>query len=216
MTHPRWAVKCNNMDRILINIGRQVGSGGHSVAVALGQKLGIDVYDNELLIKFAEKSGLSADYIKQKDERPELGMGFGGRLGSPTYSGFTRGMLGEGELFRVQSETIMEIAMHGSAIFVGRASDYVLRDLKTLDVFVTAPLEVRKAAVAQRQGITPEQAGNLIRRQDRRRKDYYDLITMGDNWGVASNYDLCVDSSILGIDKTADYIITFGRAAGLI
>ena len=204
------------MDRILINIGRQVGSGGHSVAVALGQKLGIDVYDNELLIKFAEKSGLSADYIKQKDERPELGMGFGGLLGSPTYSGFTRGMLGEGELLRVQSETIMEIAMHGSAIFVGRASDYVLRDLKTLDVFVTAPLEVRKAAVAQRQGITPEQAGNLIRRQDRRRKDYYDLITMGDNWGVASNYDLCVDSSILGIDKTADYIITFGRAAGLI
>ena len=187
------------MDRILINIGRQVGSGGHSVAVALGQKLGIDVYDNELLIKFAE-----------------LGMGFGGLLGSPTYSGFTRGMLGEGELFRVQSETIMEIAMHGSAIFVGRASDYVLRDLKTLDVFVTAPLEVRKAAVAQRQGITPEQAGNLIRRQDRRRKDYYDLITMGDNWGVASNYDLCVDSSILGIDKTADYIIAFGRAAGLI
>lgn len=203
------------MDRILINIGRQVGSGGHSVAEALGAKLGISVYDNELLIRSAEKSGLSASFLKENDERRGF-LGLGGMLGAPTYSDFTRNMLSESDLFRIQSETIMDIASHGSAIFVGRASDYVLRDLITLDVFVSAPVEARKAAVAARQGITPEQAETLIRRQDRRRKDYYDLITMGDNWGVASNYDLCVDSTVLGIDGTAEFIIAFGRAAGRI
>ena len=204
------------MDRILINIGRQVGSGGHSVAKVLGKKLGISVYDNEILTKSAENSGLSADYLKENEERRGRGLGLGGLLGTPTYGDFTRSVLGESELFRIQSETILDIASHGSAVFVGRASDYVLRDMVTLDVFITAPLEVRKAAVAARQGIGIEQAENLIRRQDRRRKDYYDLITMGNNWGVASNYDLCVDSSVLGVEGTADFIIAFGRAAGRI
>ena len=92
----------------------------------------------------------------------------------------------------------------------------MLRDLKTLDVFVSAPIEVRKKNIVERLGISLEDAEDLIRKKDRRRKDYYDLITMGDNWGVAANYDLCIDASILGIEGSADYIISFGKAAGRI
>ena len=204
------------MDKhIIINIGRQFGSGGKQVATALGERLGIAVYDRELLIKAAEKSGLSEALFKQTDERRSY-LKLGGLFGAPQYGDFSGNMLGDGDLFKIQSETIRDLASQGSAIFVGRASDYVLRDLKTLDVFVSAPIEVRKKNIVERLGISLEDAEDLIRKKDRRRKDYYDLITMGDNWGVAANYDLCTDASILGIEGSADYIISFGKAAGRI
>ena len=201
--------------RILITVGRQTGSGGKRIANALGERLGIAVYDNELLIKAAEKSGLSEDFFKKSDERRNF-LNLGSLFGAPRYGDFGRNVLNESELFRIQSETIREIATQGSAIFVGRASDYVLRDLNSLDIFISAPIANRIDAVALREGISKEQAEELIRKKDRNRKDYYDLITMGDNWGVASHYDLCVDSSTLGIDGTADFIVSFGKAAGRI
>ncbi|MBR5042328.1 MAG: cytidylate kinase-like family protein [Bacteroidales bacterium] len=204
------------MDKhIIINIGRQYGSGGRIVAEALGKRLGLAVYDRELLIKAAEKSGLSEALFKQNDERRSF-LNLDSVFGAPRYGDFGRNMLNDGELYRIQSETIRDLAMQGSAIFVGRASDYVLRDLVTLDVFISAPLEVRKATVAARLGVSADEAEVIIRKQDRRRKDYYDLITMGDNWGVAGNYDLCVDSSILGPEGTADFIIRFGQETGRI
>lgn len=69
--------------------------------------------------------------------------------------------------------------------------------------------------VSERLGISPEEARTRIGRQDRTRETYYNFFTFG-NWGAASDYDLCIDSSILGIDGTADFIIDFGRKAGLI
>ncbi|MBO6169731.1 MAG: cytidylate kinase-like family protein [Bacteroidales bacterium] len=203
------------LKRILITIGRQTGSGGKRVATALGERLGIPVYDNELITRAAQKSGLSESFFKQSDERRSF-LHLGNIFGAPRYGDFGRNVLNESELFRIQSETIREIASQGSAIFVGRASDYVLRDIDSLDVFLNSPLEVRVDAVAGREGISRQEAEELILKKDKRRKDYYDLITMGDNWGVASNYDLCIDSSVLGIDGTADFIIRFGQAAGRI
>lgn len=202
--------------RILINVGRQFGSGGKSIALALGEKLGIPVYDNELIEKAAEDSGFSPDLFKKSDERKHLisiGSIFSfNRFGNSTHSsGIT-----ESDLFNIQSETIRGIASKGSAIFVGRVSDYVLRDFECLDVFITAPLEDRIVRIMERRGLNREEAGKEIRRHDKARKEYYDFFSFGDNWGVASNYDLCVDSSLLGIEATADYIIEFGRKAGLI
>ena len=84
-----------------------------------------------------------------------------------------------------------------------------------LDVFITAPLEVRIKDVAEREGISLEEAESMIAKRDRDRESYYNYLTFG-NWGVASNYDLCIDSSILGIEGTADFIVDFGRKCGLI
>ena len=99
-------------------------------------------------------------------------------------------------------------------MIVGRCADYILRDRGcTLDVFVSAPLEDRIKRVSERMGLTAEKAEDLIHSNDRKRETYYNYFTFG-NWGVASNYDLCVDSSILGIEKTAEYIIEFARRAG--
>ena len=190
---------------MIITIGRQFGSGGKSVASELGRMLDIPVYDNELITKAAEDSGFSPELFTRSDERKFL---FGmGRRGSA---------IADEDLFRIQSDTIRHIADSGSAVFVGRASDYVLRDRDCcVDVFVCAPLEARLARVCERMGIGEEEARKLIRSKDKGREEYYNFFTFS-NWGVAANYDLCVDSSLLGIEKTAEFIIEFCRMRGLL
>ena len=98
---------------------------------------------------------------------------------------------------------------------MGRCADYILRDLDCLDVFVCAPMEYRIQRLVQNEGLDPDEAEALMRRKDRTREAYYNFYTFG-AWGKADNYDLCIDSSILGIDGTADCIIDFGRRAGKI
>ena len=200
--------------KTIINIGRQFGSGGGFVAQAIGSKLGIPVYDNELICKAAEESGYSKSVFEGGEKRKSL---------FSMSSFFSSGRLGLGEtgyvnddmLFKIQSEVIRNIAEKGDAIIVGRCADYILRDRECLDVFVCAPMEYRIRRLVENEGLTDDEAESLMRRKDRTREAYYNFYTFG-SWGVASNYDLCVDSSILGIDGTADYIIEFGRRAGLI
>ena len=198
-------------NELIINVGRQFGSGGRLVALALGRKLGIPVYDQELIAKAAEQSGFSKELFANSDEKRNLLAlsSFIGRFGSADN------YMSDNQLFVIQSNVIRSLADKGPAIFIGRCSDYILRDRKCLDVFVTATDEVRIKRVAERMNITPEQADLLMRKKDRTRETYYNYYTFG-NWGVASNYDLCVDSSVLGIEGTADMIIDFCRRAGLL
>lgn len=201
------------MKKIIITIGRQFGSGGKSVADTLGKRLGIPVYDSELIIKAAQDSGFSAELFVQSDEKKRffsLSSIFAG-----SYSDAENYMSDKG-LFKMQSETIRKIAENGSAIIVGRCSDYILRDTdNVLDVFLTCPIEKRIERVSARLSISEEKAAALIERQDKTRADYYNYYTFG-NWGVASTYDLCIDSSKLGIDGTADFIIDFAQKAGML
>jgi len=198
----------------IITIGRQFGSGGKCVAEVLGRKLGIPVYDHELIMKAAQESGFSAEFFEQSDEKRRF---FSlSSIFASAYSSETENYMSDKGLFRIQCETIRSIAEQGSAIIVGRCSDYVLRDMENkLDVFLTSPLEKRAARVAERQGIDQAKALELVEREDRNREEYYNYYTFG-NWGVASNYDLCIDSDKLGDEGTADMIIEFARKAGLL
>lgn len=200
--------------KIIINVGRQFGSGGKEVAIGLGKRLGIPVYDNELISKAAQDSGFSPELFRKSDEkrRPfSISSMFTG-----TFEPSAESYVSDKGLFQLQSEEIRHIAELGSAIIVGRCSDYILRDMGcTLDVFLTAPEQVRIGRIVERTGLSDEKAGALITSMDRNRSEYYNYYTFG-NWGVASNYDLCLDTSILGIDGTADFIIEFARKAGLI
>ncbi len=202
-----------NGQNTIINIGRQFGSGGKLVALKISEILGIPVYDNELISRAADESGFSKELFERSDEKRSIfnisSFFDTGRFGD------ARNYVGDNELFKIQSEVIRNLAAKGSAVFVGRCSNYILRDLKCLDVFVTAPSEDRVKRVSERLNISPEEARSRISRQDRTRETYYNFFTFG-NWGAASDYDLCIDSSILGIDGTAGFIIDFGRKAELI
>ena len=183
----------------IINIGRSFGSGGGFVGQAIGRKLGIPVYDNELISKVAEESGYAKSLLVEEEK----------------HSLFSASFVNDNVMFNIQSEVIRAIAQKGDAVIIGRCADYILRDLKCLDVFVCAPLEYRIKRLVENEGLNADEAENLIRRKDRTRETYYNYYTFG-SWGQAANYDLCVDSSILGIEGTADYIIEFGRKAGII
>lgn len=201
-------------NELIINVGRQFGSGGRLVALALGRKLGIPVYDQELIAKAAEQSGFSKELFANSDEKRNL-LALSSFIVDVGRFGSADNYMSDNQLFVIQSNVIRSLADKGLAIFIGRCSDYILRDRKCLDVFVTATDEVRIKRIAERMNITPEQADSLMRKKDRTRETYYNYYTFG-NWGVASNYDLCVDSSVLGIEGTADMIIDFCRRAGLL
>ena len=200
--------------RVLINIGRQYGAGGKGVAAILGERLGIPVYDNELLLKAAEESGLSPAMFRRSDERKRF-FNLANLFGLNRSTSYSPTAIDGAELFKFQSQAIRDIAAKGSAIFVGRCSDYVLRDMECLDVFICAPMEARVARVAERTGMSDEEAEKYIQKKEKARRDYYNFFTFGD-WGVASNYDLCLDSSLLGLDGCADLIIDFGRKANIL
>lgn len=184
------------------------------MALALGRKLGIPVYDQELIAKAAEQSGFSKELFANSDEKRNL-LALSSFIVDVGRFGSADNYMSDNQLFVIQSNVIRSLAYKGPAIFIGRCSDYILRDRKCLDVFVTATDEVRIKRIAERMNITPEQADSLMRKKDRTRETYYNYYTFG-NWGVASNYDLCVDSSVLGIEGTADMIIDFCRRAGLL
>ena len=206
-------------EKFVINIGRQLGSGGKPVGEIIARRLGIKLYDKELINLAAEQSGLCAEFFEKADEKESRNVlsTMIGYLRSPFAGGCANvpNVLSNDALFKIQSDAIRSIAENGSAVFVGRAADYVLRDLRCLDVFVSAPLEWRKALVAERSKLSSEEAEKLIVKKDKTREYWYNFFTFG-NWGVASNYDLCVDSSILGLEGTADLIIDFARREGLL
>lgn len=198
----------------IINIGRSFGSGGGKVAVAVGARLGIPVYDNALISQVAEESGYSKGLFEKGEEKRSL-FSMSSFFSSGRLSYSDSGYVNDNVLFKIQSEVIRNIAEKGDAIIIGRCSDYILRDLPCLDVFVCAPMEFRIKRLMENEGLDADEAEALMRRKDRTRETYYNYYTFG-AWGVASNYDLCVDSSILGIEGTADFIIDFGRRAGRI
>ncbi len=199
---------------IIINIGRQFGGGGLGVASELGRKLGIPVYDKELIRKAAQDSGFSAELFEQSDEKRRT---FSlSSIFTSIYTSPMENYMSDNGLFEIQCETIRKIAEQGPAVIVGRCSDYVLRDFgNTLNVFLTSPLSVRVERICERHDLPAEKAEALILQKDRSREEYYNYFTFG-NWGVASTYDLCIDSSILGIEGTADFIIDFARRSGLL
>ena len=201
------------MEHTIITVGRQYFSGGRQVAQALGERLGIRIYDGELITEAAKESGISPEMFRSSDEKRRF-WGVGSVFGSNRYGSFTSG-LNDGELFRIQSETIRKIASAEDAIFVGRASDYVLRDMDTLNLFLYAPLSYRAEQYAAKEGVGVKEAENFIYKMDKSRAQYYNFFTFG-HWGKCNTYHLCLDVSVLGVEGTTDYIIDFGRKSGKI
>ena len=198
----------------IITIGRSFGSGGGYIGQAIGKKLGIPVYDNELISKVAEESGYSKSLFADGEEKRSL-FSMSSFFSSGRMGYIDSGYVNDNVMFKIQSEVIRSIAQKGDAVIIGRCADYILRDMKCLTVFICAPEEYRIQRLMREEGLSEDEAEKLMRRKDRTRETYYNYYTFG-AWGQAANYNLCVDSSVLGIDGTDEYIIDFARRAGLI
>ena len=198
----------------IITIGRSFGSGGGFIGQAISKKLGIPFYDNDRISKVAEESGYSKSLFADGEEKRSL-FSVSSFFASSRMGVIDSSYVNDNVMFKIQSEVIRSIAEKGDAVIIGRCSDYILREMKCLNVFICAPEEYRIQRLVKEEGLSEDEAEKLMRRKDRTRETYYNYYTFG-AWGQAANYNLCVDSSVLGIEGTADYIIDFGRRAGYI
>ncbi len=201
--------------KFIINLGRELGSGGRVIGKLVAQKLGIEFYDKQLIKLAAKQSGISDEIFERVDELSH-------RKGLSTLVSYLRNPFAGGEasaagvlsaeaLFAIQSDVIRKIAERGSALFVGRCADYILRDYPlSINIFITANATDRIARISELHSVDTAQAKRMIEQCDSSRSEYYNFYGSG-QWGHASSYHLCVNSSLLGLDATADYIVDFIR-----
>lgn len=194
----------------VITISRQTGSGGREIAKKLAEKMGVPYYDKELLKRAARESGLCEQIIESFDEKPKSLL-YSLVMDPYSYTAID-GMAGtfgtvEQNVYTAVFETIRRVANESPCVIVGRCADYALRDtVPTLNLFISADADFRKKRLAEENGITEEKAASLMEKTDKKRASYYNYYSDG-RWGEAANYDLCINSSFLGIDKTVDMII---------
>lgn len=200
-------------NHLIINIGRQVCAGGLEIGRLLAEEFQAKYYDRELLNLAAKESGFSEEFFKRSDERKGflrsfLHLPYGNNgIGNSFYqSNFSQ----EG-LFKFQSDAIIKAAQEGSCVFVGRCADYVLRDFSNVvNIFITASIDSRAQLFMKEKNCSHEEAVRRIEQVESRRASYYNYYT-GKKWGHAAGYDLCIDSSILGVTETEHLIAEFVR-----
>ncbi|MDR2859330.1 MAG: cytidylate kinase-like family protein [Mediterranea sp.] len=197
----------------VINIGRQLGSGGREIGEKLACELNISFYDKELINLASEESGLCKEFFERADEKASQSLS-GGWLGirfpyfndtSPIYSNY----LSNDALFKIQSDVIRKLASEKSCLFVGRCADYILRDYpRSVNVFISSSTHNRVERLCRTLNLTETEAKEIIHRTDKRRSEYYNYYSYK-TWGAAATYHLCIDSSILGINDTVTFIKEF-------
>ncbi len=191
------------MSKCIITISREFGSGGRTIGKEVAEKLGIPCYDEELITKISEKSGLAKNYISESGEYTPSKSWFGNAFAGRDFNGHSM----RDELWTVQRSVILELAQKESCVIVGRCADYILKDVADcLTVFIHASMEKRAERIVNVYGdnkdITP---AKRLADKDKRRKAYYQFYT-DMKWGDAKNYSVALNSGELGIDKCVEII----------
>lgn len=198
----------------VITIGRQFGSGGREIGEMLAEHYGIKCYDKELLSRAAKESGFCEEMIQNHDERPTNSFLY--NLVMDTYSfGYNASSFVDmpisHKVFLAQFDTIKNIASEGPCVIVGRCADYALADFKNvLNLFIYADEECKIKRIKERfdDVNSDDKAREMMSKKDKQRQSYYNYYS-SKKWGRASSYDLCINSSILGIDGTVKFIIQY-------
>jgi hypothetical protein len=198
-------------ETFVINIGRQLGSGGRQIGEKLSAGFGIGFYDKELIQLASKESGLGKEFFEKADEKSSFSF-IGGLLGLRTNINnevYVNNYLCNETFFKIQSDVIRELAGKESCVFVGRCADYILRDNpRCINVFITADTEDRIKRVAQTYQLSLDKAQELIVKTDKKRAEYYNYYS-NKVWGAAGSYHLCINSSVLGMDQTVAFITQF-------
>lgn len=195
--------------KTVITIGRQAGSGGREIGEKLANKFGIKYFDKELLTRAAKESGFCEEMIQMHDEKPTNSFLY--NLVMDTYSfGYNTStyvdMPISHKVFLAQFDTVKKIADEGPCVIVGRCADYALADYdNVMKLFIYADEDDRVKRVSKRQNISEKDAKDLINKTDKKRASYYNYYSPK-KWGRAESYDLCLNSSLLGIDGTVELI----------
>lgn len=200
------------MERTVITVSREFGSGGRSIGKELAKRLGWDYYDKELVKQVAEQTGFSPDFIEERGEFAGTGSIFSYALSGRGTPGAMNGMSAADFLWCMQRDVIVKLAEKGHCVIVGRCADYILRQREDcFHIFVHAPMAARADRIVRLYGESERSPEQRLQEKDKRRRVNYKHYT-GREWGMSQNYHLCIDSSVLGVEHCADLILA---AAGL-
>ncbi len=203
------------MKKMIFTIGRQYGSGGRAIGKMLADKLDIPFYDRELLTEVAKDNPYSEQILESFDEKPmksflySIAMGAGGAIGNPAMPISVQAYL-------AQFQTIKKLAEESErgCVLIGRCSDYVLQDRDdVISVFIKADLDYRKEHAQEYEKEPLANIADKIRKIDKNRAGYYEYYTE-QKWGDAANYDICLDSGLIGPENCVKLICEFSEMMG--
>lgn len=191
-------------EQIMIAISREYGSGGHEIADRIAKDLGLTIYDRNILDEIAEEKNVEVEYLEKYDEKPKR-LIISRRVGA--YSNSMEEILAD-----MQFEYIRKKADSGeSFVIVGRCAETVLRDREGLiSIFILGDKEAKLARIKEKFHLNDADALAKMLRHDKKRKQYHNRHSDG-KWGDSRNYDLCINSSRLGIDKTVELLEDYIR-----
>ena len=197
----------------IYTIGREFGSGGREVGEKLAAKLGIKLYDKELLQQAAKDSGFCEEIFENHDEKPTNSFLYSLVMDTYSVSGYSAApfldMPLNHKVFLAQFETIKKIAEKESCVIVGRCADYALSDNPDcFNIFIHADLDVRIKNVSRNLNITENKARDIINKTDKQRASYYNYYT-SKKWGDSKSYNLSLDAGKLGTDNCVEMILKF-------
>lgn len=202
-----------DMANKIYTIGREFGSGGREVGEKLAAKLGIKLYDKELLQQAAKDSGFCEEIFENHDEKPTNSFLYSLVMDTYSVSGYSAApfldMPLNHKVFLAQFETIKKIAEKESCVIVGRCADYALSDNPDcINIFIHADLDVRIKNVSRNLNITENKARDIINKTDKQRASYYNYYT-SKKWGDSKSYNLSLDAGKLGTDNCVEMILKF-------
>lgn len=202
--------------KTIITIGRQYGSGGREIGELLAKEMDIPYYDRELVAMAAQKSGVSPEVYANIDETATNSLLYALSTGAYMFSSHFTTLSDlplNDKLYILQNNIINDIVKNeGACVIVGRCADYILRDNPNcMSVFIHAPFELRVERIAKKENLVKTVAESRVVKTDKKRANYYNFYT-NQEWGDISNYELALDSSVLGPEGTADMILSFVKA----
>ncbi len=196
------------MKKRVVTISRKHGSGGRTIGHMLEERLGIKCYDQQLIELIAKESGFATDFIEENGEKVTNSLLFNIATSLTfAYNTFSQERMSlQDQLFMTQGRVIKELADKEPCIIVGSCADYFLAEREdVLNVFIHSDKEHRKKIAVEKYGYSPKEVDGILNRKDRERASHYRYYTERD-WADASNYHVCLDSGMYGMEKCADII----------
>jgi len=195
------------MEKKIITISREFGSGGRTIGHKVAEKLGIPFYDKELVEQVALESGFAPKFVEEHGEHAPGRSLFSYAFAPQGVPGVMNGMSTADFLWNIQCSVILQLAEKGPCVIVGRNADYILKDRKdALHAYIHADKAFRADRIVRLYGESEKSPEARLNEKDRRRHVNYQHYT-GRVWGTAQNYDVCLNSGTIGIDACVDIIV---------
>lgn len=196
------------MEKKIITVSREFGSGGRSIGRSVAEKLGIPFYDKELVNNVALESGFAPKFIEEHGEHAPGKSTLSYAFARQSTPGMMHGLTTADFLWNIQCDVILQLAEKGPCVIVGRNADYILKDRPDcLHTFIHADLEFRADRIVRLYGESEKDPQARLQEKDKRRRANYQYYT-GRIWGMAQNYDICLSSNAIGLERCADIIVS--------